>query len=175
MSRRERHAGFEQEQIPDPLKNYSTGDVKNHPLWDPSIGTNLQRLKHKILEHNRDLGKKSDPLSHIPTNSDGMMSRDAKGQLVNNYTANKSAVGNNHPTVKPVALMRYLIQLVTPANSTVLDPFMGSGSTGMAAVELGHRFVGIDLDANYVAIADKRILGWCAKSDANSTFDKLFD
>jgi site-specific DNA-methyltransferase (adenine-specific) len=148
VSRRERHVGFEQAQIPDPLKNYSTGDVKNHPLWDASMGTNLQRLKHKILEHEKSLGRQ-----HTVT----------------------GAVGNNHPTVKPVALMRYLIQLVTPANSIVLDPFMGSGSTGMAAVELGHRFVGIDLDANYVAIADKRILGWCAKSDANSTFDKLFD
>jgi DNA modification methylase len=70
-------------------------------------------------------------------------------------------VGNNHPTVKPVALMRYLIQLVTPANSRVLDPFMGSGSTGMAARELGHTFVGIDLDPAYVSIAERRILGWC--------------
>jgi site-specific DNA-methyltransferase (adenine-specific) len=96
-----------------------------------------------------------------------------------------TTVGNNHPTVKPVALMRYLIQLVTPANSRVLDPFMGSGSTGMAAVELGHQFVGIDLDANYVAIADRRIQGWCAKNPietktktetkSQSTFNKLFD
>jgi len=68
--------------------------------------------------------------------------------------------GNNHPTVKPVALMRYLIELVTPKNSIVLDPFMGSGSTGMAARELGHTFVGIDLDPNYVEIAQKRIEGW---------------
>jgi len=100
-------------------------------------------------------------------------------------------VGNNHPTVKPVALMRYLIQLVTPANSRVLDPFMGSGSTGMAALELGHQFVGIDLDANYVSIADRRILGWCAKNPIetkiktespmvavtkpHSAFDRLFE
>ena len=68
--------------------------------------------------------------------------------------------GNNHPTVKPVALMRYLIQLVTPANSTVLDPFCGSGSTGMAVRELGHTFVGCDLDPHYVAIATRRIEGW---------------
>ena len=114
--------------------------------------------------------------SHIPTNSNGMMSRDAQGQLVNNYTANKPSVGNNHPTVKPVALMRYLIQLVTPKNSIVLDPFMGSGSTGMAACELGHTFVGIDLDPAYVEIAQKRIEGWCKTEDSlNSTFDELFD
>ena len=109
---------------------------------------------------------------------------DAQAQVA--QVESKSANGsNNHPTVKPVALMRYLIQLVTPANSTVLDPFMGSGSTGMAAVELGHRFVGIDLDANYVTIADRRIQGWCEKNPietktetetkSQSTFNKLFD
>jgi DNA modification methylase len=187
VSRRERHVGFEQSGIPNTVKmleqmggyycdkngNKTTSDQHTNLAYIPNIGV-IQ--SHGVSnEYGKWCKKKEDPLSHIPTNSDGMMSRDAKGQLVNNYTANKSAVGNNHPTVKPVALMRYLIQLVTPANSTVLDPFMGSGSTGMAAVELGHRFVGIDLDANYVAIADKRILGWCAKSDDNSTFDKLFD
>ena len=67
---------------------------------------------------------------------------------------------NNHPTVKPVALMRYLIQLVVPKNSIILDPFTGSGSTGMAATELGHTFVGCELDPRYVAIAKRRIEGW---------------
>ena len=69
-------------------------------------------------------------------------------------------VGNNHPTVKPVELMKYLIKLVTPPNGTVLDPFTGSGSTGMAAVELGYEFIGIELDPHYVDIANKRITAW---------------
>ncbi len=56
--------------------------------------------------------------------------------------------------------MKYLIKLVTPPNSKVLDPFMGSGSTGMACVELGHEFTGIDLDQQYCEIAEKRIEGW---------------
>lgn len=68
--------------------------------------------------------------------------------------------GNHHPTVKPVALMKYLIQLVTPPNGHVLDPFNGSGSTGMAAVELNMNYTGIELDPNYVAIANKRIQAW---------------
>ncbi len=71
---------------------------------------------------------------------------------------------NNHPTVKPVALMRYLIKLVTPDNSTVLDPFCGSGSTGIAAVELGHSFIGCELDANYVDICIRRIQSWTNNS-----------
>jgi DNA modification methylase len=65
--------------------------------------------------------------------------------------------GNNHPTVKPIALMRYLCRLVTPPGGTVLDPFMGSGSTGMAAEAEGFDFVGIELDPDYFAIAQQRI------------------
>jgi DNA modification methylase len=65
--------------------------------------------------------------------------------------------GNNHPTVKPTELMAYLCRLVTPPGGTVLDPFCGSGSTGKAAMREGFNFIGIELDAGYVAIADARI------------------
>jgi site-specific DNA-methyltransferase (adenine-specific) len=65
--------------------------------------------------------------------------------------------GNTHPTVKPTDLMAYLCRLVTPAGGTVLDPFMGSGSTGKAAMREGFNFIGIELDAGYLAIADARI------------------
>lgn len=68
-----------------------------------------------------------------------------------------SEVPNTHPTVKPVKLMEYLIKLVTPANGIVLDPFMGSGTTGVAAKKLGFSFVGIEREAEYAAIAEKRI------------------
>lgn len=64
---------------------------------------------------------------------------------------------NNHPTVKPTDLMRYLCRLATPAGGLVLDPFMGSGSTGKAAVLEGFQFVGIELDPAYAAIAEARI------------------
>lgn len=64
---------------------------------------------------------------------------------------------NFHPTVKPVSLMRELVRLVTPPGGIVLDPFVGSGSTGMAARLEGFRFVGIDLSAEYLALAHARI------------------
>jgi DNA modification methylase len=64
---------------------------------------------------------------------------------------------NIHPTVKPTALMRYLCRLVTPPNGIVLDPFMGSGSTGKAAILEGFRFVGIEREADYIKIARARI------------------
>jgi len=64
---------------------------------------------------------------------------------------------NNHPTVKPTDLMRYLCRLVTPPNGTVLDPFTGSGSTGKAAVLEGFNFIGVEQSAEYIAIAQARI------------------
>lgn len=65
--------------------------------------------------------------------------------------------GNHHPTVKPTDLMAYLCRLVTPPNGLVLDPFMGSGSTGKAAMREGFRFIGIDMTPEYVEIAKARI------------------
>ena len=65
--------------------------------------------------------------------------------------------GNIHPTVKPTDLMAYLCRPVTPPGGVVLDPFMGSGSTGKAAVREGFRFIGIEMDAEYLAIAEARI------------------
>lgn len=64
---------------------------------------------------------------------------------------------NNHPTVKPVELMRYLCRLVTPAGGVVLDPFMGSGSTGKAALLEGYSFVGVELDPDHLTTAAARI------------------
>jgi site-specific DNA-methyltransferase (adenine-specific) len=63
---------------------------------------------------------------------------------------------NHHPTVKPTELMRYLVRLVTPKNGTVLDPFMGSGSTGKAAKLEEFSFIGIELSEEYLKIAQKR-------------------
>lgn len=67
--------------------------------------------------------------------------------------------GNAHPTVKPTDLMRYLCRLVTPPGGVVLDPFMGSGSTGKAAMLEGFRFIGIERETEYVEIARARIEG----------------
>ena len=76
---------------------------------------------------------------------------------------------NHHPTVKPTDLMRYLIRLITPPQGVVLDPFMGSGSTGKAAMYEGNRFIGIEQDADYLAIAEARI-----KFAQNAEADTLF-
>jgi site-specific DNA-methyltransferase (adenine-specific) len=64
---------------------------------------------------------------------------------------------NNHPTVKPIALMEYLVKLVSKEGHTVLDPFMGSGSTGIACKKLGKKFIGIEMESDYCKIAEARI------------------
>jgi site-specific DNA-methyltransferase (adenine-specific) len=87
-------------------------------------------------------------------------------------TERSTEVGNNHPTVKPIELMKYLIKLVTPKGGIVLDPFNGSGSTGCAAVELGHEYVGIELDPAYVEIANKRIEAW---NKQDTSFKEIFE
>ena len=65
--------------------------------------------------------------------------------------------GNEHPTVKPTELMRYLCRLVTPKGGVVLDPFMGSGSTGKGALLEGFRFIGIEMEREYFDIACARL------------------
>ena len=178
VSRAERHIGFEAPE-PEPFNNPE--DMKKHPLWDPSIGTNSHRLMTKIREHQKNNTK------GIYTTGDAM--RELGGRWENQKTAagikavavdkdgntipqitlqtmvESKASGNNHPTVKPVALMKYLVKLVTPAGGKVLDPFTGSGSTGMAAVELDYDFTGCELDPDYVNIAETRITAWKNKTD----------
>jgi DNA modification methylase len=85
--------------------------------------------------------------------------------------AEQPAGTNNHPTVKPIELMKYLIKLITPPGGVVLDPFNGSGSTGCAAVELGFDYIGCELDPAYVEITNKRILAWTKEENI---FSDLF-
>jgi len=85
---------------------------------------------------------------------------DPTGNSLRTRLHNNIPQRNHHPTVKPVELMRYLCRLVTPKGGTVLDSFMGSGTTGVACVLEGLNFVGIDMDEQYCQIAQKRIVHW---------------
>lgn len=116
------------------------GDLSKDPGtgsgWDPNVG----RWPANILH-------------------DGEAGFGEQGRFFYCAKASKSdrGDGNNHPTVKPTDLMRWLCRLITPPGGTVLDPFTGSGSTGRGAVLEGFNFVGIEMDANYAAIACARI------------------
>lgn len=82
--------------------------------------------------------------------------REARNETA--YQRNDSEARNFHPTVKPTDLMRYLCRMVTPPGGIVLDPFTGSGSTGRGAILEGFRFIGCEMDAEYIKIAKARIL-----------------
>jgi site-specific DNA-methyltransferase (adenine-specific) len=85
--------------------------------------------------------------------SGGAQGAERRGE--NEYLISK--IKNPHPCVKPIALMRYLCRLVTPPGGTILDPFAGSGTTGIAATLEGFNFVLIEKDPDYVRIAEKRV------------------
>ena len=87
--------------------------------------------------------------------ADGKRNDGAPGS--NNPRLRTSERRNDHPTVKPLDLMQWLVRLVTPPGGTVLDPFLGSGTTGMAALDEGFDFIGIDQEAHYVEMARQRI------------------
>lgn len=79
---------------------------------------------------------------------------------------------NNHPTVKPIEVMRWLVRLVTPPGGTVLDPFTGSGTTGIAAGLEGCEFIGIEMEPEYAEIAEARIAWWADKTGDTKTIVK---
>ena len=87
------------------------------------------------------------------TNGEKYISSEERGK------ASRSERGdfNDHCTVKPLALMRYLVRLVTRKGGIVLDPFMGSGTTGVAAIQEGMNFVGIEREPHYYEIASRRV------------------
>lgn len=125
----------------------------------------------KVNRAERHIGFETD---NIPTNPEGIYDID-KGDYIGSKRQQANSVGNNHPTVKPVELMKYLIRLVTPPGGKVLDPFTGSGSTGMACVELGYDFTGCELDENYVNIANARIDAWYEHTQPDTTYNELFE
>lgn len=101
---------------------------------------------------------RNDGTDDLPKRVGGMVSN-TSGQHITRRDEGYEAKpqGNHHPTVKPTELMAYLVRLVTPPGGVVLDPFMGSGSTGKACMREGFQFIGCDLSADYAAIAKARI------------------
>ena len=113
----------------------------------------------KVSKEERNKG-----LDHLPTKKTSSMpgrrdAHDMEGYSIDNDVTGRFVTErkNVHPTVKPIELMKYLCRLVTPKGGTVLDPFMGSGSTGMAAKDEGFDFIGIEKEEEYFEIAQSRI------------------
>ena len=130
-------------------------------------------LKNKVTVRHNDEGgasrffycpktskkERNEGLDGLPTKQVGTYAQDewSRQNMGNTPDAVREGVANFHPTVKPTDLMLYLIRLVTPKGGTTLDPFMGSGSTGKAAVRGGFDFIGIEMEEEYFRIANARI------------------
>lgn len=94
------------------------------------------------------------------TGDDKILNRVNSGGIENDPKWKPVVRKNTHPTVKPIKLMEYLIKMVTPKGGITLDPFMGSGSTGIAALTNGFDFIGIEREQEYMDIARQRITSW---------------
>ena len=92
-------------------------------------------------------------LAHLPP----VKRSDGRETEIENPRLRTSPRRNDHPTVKPVDVMCWLVGLITPPGGLLLDPFVGSGTTGMAARQLGIPFIGSDIEPHYVEIASARI------------------
>jgi len=113
--------------------------------------------KTSKAEKNR--GLEDLPIKKTSSMSGRRDSHDMEGYSIDNDVTGRFVTEkqNVHPTVKPVKLMKYLCRLVTPKGGTVLDPFMGSGSTGIAAKDEGFEFIGIEREKEYFEIAERRV------------------
>lgn len=104
-----------------------------------------------------DRADRNDGCDGLPLKPSGMVSNTSGQHMTRRDGGAPGPAANNHPTVKPTDLMRWLCRLVTPTGGLILDPFAGSGSTGRGAIAEGFRFVGIELSPEYAAIAEARI------------------
>ena len=112
----------------------------------------VKDAKRKEIEEENNLGRFPANVMH-----GGLETEWAKYFYCPKVSKSERGKDNTHPTVKPQELMKYLCRLVTPKGGTVLDPFMGSGSTGMAAKDEGFDFIGIEKEEEYFEIAQSRI------------------
>jgi len=133
------------------VTSINVGMVGNGTLHNDSGGASRFFYVAKASRAERAAGVTAEPQPQDPSRVEGAPGGD------NPRNRGAAPRANSHPTVKPIALMRWLVRLVTPPGGVVLDPFAGSGTTGCAAVAEGARFVGIEREAEYVEIARGRI------------------
>lgn len=148
------------------------GDFGARDHFAPRIELNKSAARFfycaKASRADRDPG-----LSHLPKKAGGMVSN-TSGQHITRRDEgyNPAPRANTHPTVKPTTLMQWLCRLVTPPGGVILDPFMGSGSTGKAAVLEGFRFIGCEREDEYMPIAAARIAWAIGREDRDVTQDE---
>jgi DNA modification methylase len=140
---------FRPQQKHENISVFASGKTTYNPIMRPGTPYSRTRGTHPVNNHNTGLGKKE-----IKTENMGVR----YPETVIFFQQKWRRQDQTHPTQKPVELLEYLIKTYTNEGETVLDNTMGSGSTGVAAINLNRRFIGIELDSKYFEIAKKRIL-----------------
>ena len=141
---------------------FSNGKHNYYPIFQKRKGSGAERAKHK----NNAAESKTGAVSGGLKNTDRTGNYDTlRNPSSVQYFNNREKCKGLHPTQKPVALMEYLIKTYTNEGETVLDFTMGSGTTGVACVNLNRGFIGIELDEKYFKIASERIHGGITAED----------
>jgi DNA modification methylase len=150
----------------------SAGLTRNDAGYGDFGGASRFFYTAKASRREREAGLEGMPekLAAKYANGDGLSGRTMIDGEWQNTDAVRRPTRNSHPTVKPLALMRWVCRLVTPKGGLILDPFTGSGTTGCAAVLEGFRFVGIEREPEYAAIAEKRIAHWAGQVEEPTLF-----
>lgn len=170
--------------VQDNFAKWGTGKVNidgNRVPWEGEPPTGWIKGGHQRRAFGKEVEKAADqdfetedanPEGRHPSNIVGLFDKadHQKYFYAPRVTRKERGEYNDHPTPKPIDLMRWLISIFTPDKGIVLDPYNGSGSTGIAAIEGGYEFVGIDLDQHYCDIAKQRIADYCS-----GTLIGLFD
>jgi len=137
--------------------DYSMVEGKASTPKDKLGGASRFFYHAKVSKRERNLGCDGLETKTSQLNAGGLGRKTSVEKRKENTGTNAPVAKNIHPTVKPIALMRYLIKMYCPPKETVLDPFTGSGSTGMAAMYEGRDFIGIEREEEYLEIAEARI------------------
>jgi hypothetical protein len=165
------------EGCPVKAMNVQSGDLKGRSNKVPSLGGGGSfghpKMEHPFVSY-EDAGGASrffqtfEP--EVPFFYTAKASKSEKEAGLENMEGTR---GNTHPTIKPISLMRYLVKMITPKGGIVLDPFAGSGSTLVAALEEGDNFIGIEREDEYIKIARKRIDKPASTQAAKDIFDLM--
>ena len=141
--------------------NWNNGDSKEIEKYECGFsdkgGASRYFYQAKVSKAERNMGLDGFEDKTSQLNSGGIGRKTSVEKRLDSNGENAPTTKNSHPTLKPINLMSYLVRLVTPPNGIVLDPFMGSGSTGIAAQLEGFRFCGMEMDEEYFKIAEARI------------------
>ena len=145
--------------------NQPTGRFPANVILDEEAGCMLDEQsgisKSSGSGYNFETSNNDNPVRLTNNIKSGLRFNDSGGASRFFYVAKASkkerGEGNNHPTVKPVSLIKYLVTLVTPPDGVCLDPFMGSGTTAIACINTNRNYIGFELDKHYYDIAKERI------------------